>query len=259
MIKLAPVDIQENWNKLIQLIEDNFEGERKEKLLKMYEHFEDRMCIAPASGQAHFHLCTPGGYVKHILNIVRYSKLFYKLWKDNGAYVDDYTVEELIFAAMHHDLGKVGDMDKDHYIPNESDWHVKNQGKYFVNNPELQFMTPPDRGIWILNQFGIKMTMMEMIGIKLTDGMYDDGNIQYIKSYAPEKKLKSNMPLILHQADMTTTRIEYELDQGVEREEEAKVKDRVENIKKAVTMEETADHLSQKSKDLFEELFGDKS
>jgi hypothetical protein len=152
----------------------------------MYKHFEDRMVIAPASGTAHFHLCATGGYVQHILNIIHYSKIFYKVWKDNGAYVDDYTEEELIFAAMHHDLGKVGDMDNDNYLPNESEWHVKNQGKFYVNNPELQFMTPPDRGIWILNQFGIKMTMMEMIGIKLTDGMYDEGNIQYLKAYAPE-------------------------------------------------------------------------
>ena len=167
MIEFTAEQIQDNWNKLIQIIEDTFEGERKEKLLKMYKHFEDRMVIAPASGTAHFHLCTTGGYVQHILNIIHYSKEFYKVWKDNGAYVDDYTMEELIFAAMHHDLGKVGDMDNDNYIPNESEWHVKNQGKFYVNNPDLQFMTPPDRGIWILNQFGIKITMMEMIGIKI--------------------------------------------------------------------------------------------
>ena len=122
MIKFTAEQIQENWNQLIQLIEDTFEGERKEKLLKMYKHFEDRMCIAPASGQEHFHLCTTGGYVQHILNIVHYSKEFYKIWKDNGAIVDNYTEEELIFAAMHHDLGKVGDLDGDHYIPNPSDW-----------------------------------------------------------------------------------------------------------------------------------------
>ena len=36
-------------------------------------------------------------------------------------YVDDYTMEELIFNHECHDLGKVGDMDSDHYIPNESD------------------------------------------------------------------------------------------------------------------------------------------
>jgi hypothetical protein len=258
MIEFTPEQIQDNWNKLIQIIEDTFEGERKEKLLKMYKHFEDRMVIAPASGTAHFHLCATGGYVQHILNIIHYSKIFYKVWKDNGAYVDDYTEEELIFAAMHHDLGKVGDMDNDNYLPNESEWHVKNQGKFYVNNPELQFMTPPDRGIWILNQFGIKMTMMEMIGIKLTDGMYDEGNIQYLKAYAPEKKLKSNMPLILHQADMTTTRIEYEMWENLEKEEEKKTKVRVDNIKKAVTMDETSEQLTKKSKDLFDELFGDK-
>ena len=40
--------------------------------------------------------------------------------------------------------------------------------------------------------------------------------------------------------------------------EEIKVEKKVENIKKAVTMEETSDQLSQKSKDLFDELFGDK-
>ena len=210
MIELTPEQLQSNWDKLIELIEETFEGERKEKLLEMYEHFKDRIMFAPASGQEHFHNCFPGGYVEHILNIVHYSKEFYKVWKDNGAYVDDYTEEELVFAALHHDLGKAGTLTEDHYIPNPSEWHRKNQGKNYTNNPDLKFMTPPDRGIWILNQFGIKMTENEYIGIKLTDGMYDEGNIQYLKSFAPEKKLKSNMQHILHQADMTTTRIEYE-------------------------------------------------
>ena len=257
MKKLNEIQLKENWDKLISLVTENFSGERKTKLLEMYNHLQDRMMFAPASGQEHFHLCTPGGYVQHILNIVKYSLSFYQIWKDNGAYMDDYTEEELVFAALHHDLGKVGDLEDDYYIPNESEWHIKNQGKYYVNNPELQFMTPPDRGIWLLNQFGIKMTMMEMIGIKLTDGMYDDGNIQYLKAYAPEKKLKSNMPLILHQADMATTRIEYEDWIRANTKEEIKVQGRVENIKKAVTMEETSEQLTQKSKDLFNELFGE--
>ena len=50
MKQLTPEQIVENWNKLIQLVEDTFDGERKEKLLKMYSHFEDRMSVAPASG-----------------------------------------------------------------------------------------------------------------------------------------------------------------------------------------------------------------
>ena len=43
MIQFTPEQIQDNWNELIKLIEDTFEGERKEKLLKMYKHFEDRI------------------------------------------------------------------------------------------------------------------------------------------------------------------------------------------------------------------------
>jgi hypothetical protein len=246
-MKLTAEQIELNWKTLIRLIEDTFDSKRKEKLLEMYNDFQDRMMIAPASGQEHFHNCHPGGYVQHILNIVHYSKEFYKLWKDNGAYVDDYTEEELIFAAIHHDLGKVGDLEQDHYIPNPSEWHRKNQGKIYTNNPNLKFMTPPDRGIWILNQYGITMTENEFIGIKLTDGMYDDGNVQYLKSYAPEKKLKSNMQHILHQADMTTTRIEYEqwLHAG---EEQVVVNTKVPKTKKE---QETVDNMKAK----FDELF----
>jgi len=202
--------IQNNWNELIQLIEDTFEGERKEKLLEMYEHFKDRMMFAPASGQEHFHNCFPGGYVEHILNIVHYSKEFYKVWKDNGAYVDDYTEEELIFAAMHHDLGKIGDLDNEYYIPQTSDWHRTNRGEIYTHNPDLSYMKVPDRGLWLLQHYGIKVTEKEYIGIKLTDGLYDEANKSYLMSYNPDWSLRSNMAYILHQADMMATHIEYD-------------------------------------------------
>ena len=45
-------------------------------------------------------------------------------------------------------------------------------------------------------------------------------------------------------------------DEGI-KFKEIKVQGRVENIKKAVTMEETSEQLTQKSKDLFNELFGE--
>ena len=54
------------------------------------------------------------------------------------------------------------------------------------------------------------------------------------------------------------TKIEYDEWRRGEVEEEVKVQAKVDNIKKAVTMEETSEQLSQKSKDLFDELFGDK-
>jgi len=196
--------ITNNWNKLIEIINNNISDDRKDKLLEMYEYFKERMILTPASSHDYFHNCFPGGYVQHILNIINYSLQIKNLWQENGAVID-YTDEELIFAAMHHDLGKIGDLENDHYIPNPSEWH-----RIYTTNSDIQFVTPPDRAIWILNQFSIKMSLNEMLGIKLADGMYDDGNIQYLKNYAKEKKLKSNLAHVIHQADMMATRIEYE-------------------------------------------------
>ena len=41
-MKLTPEQIQENWDKLIGIVETTFEGERKDKLLEMYDYFKDR-------------------------------------------------------------------------------------------------------------------------------------------------------------------------------------------------------------------------
>ena len=54
------------------------------------------------------------------------------------------------------------------------------------------------------------------------------------------------------------THIEYDEWKRGEQQEEIKVQGNVENIKKAVNMKETSEELSKKSKDLFDELFGDK-
>ena len=177
----------------------------------MYNYFESRMMFAPASGRNYYHNCFPGGYVDHVLRVIDFSQQTYTLWENNGSYVDNYTREELIFVAINHDLGKIGDLEKDYYIPNESEWHRKNQGKIYNHNPELQFMSVADRSLWLLSQFNIKTTMYEALGIRLTDGMYDDSNIQYFKSFVPEKQLKFNLPYIVHHADAMAARIEQEM------------------------------------------------
>jgi len=79
MKELTPQQIEQNWNKLRNIIQDTFEGERLDNLNKMYDHFEDRMCMAPASGKEHFHYAHVGGYVEHVLHIIDYSKQLNKI------------------------------------------------------------------------------------------------------------------------------------------------------------------------------------
>ena len=78
-----------------------------------------------------------------------------------------YTEEEVIFAALHHDLGQVGDLENDYYVPNDSKWHIENQGKYYKRGKDLNFMTVTDRAIYLLNHFGLTMSENEYLALRL--------------------------------------------------------------------------------------------
>ena len=245
--ELTSEQIVDNWEDLIKLINDTFDGERKEKLLKMYEYFEERMSIAPASGREHYHNAYAGGYVDHVLHVTKCAKQIYKLWEDNGATIN-FTEEELVFAALHHDLGKVGDLAEDYYSINDSEWHRKNQGLIYKHNPNLQYMTVTDRAMFLLQHFNINMSENEYIGLRLTDGLYEEANKSYFIGWTPDRSLKTNIAYILHQADMMATHIEFDIWKRGAYTDAIKPKPKP---KKEVSEQ------SKKANDLFKELFND--
>ena len=209
MKELTPEQLQDNWKEFTQLLEDTFEGDRLSRLLKMYDHFEERMMFAPASGKEHYHNCHAGGYVEHVLHVTKCAKQLLKLWSGNGANIN-FTEEELVFAAVHHDLGKIGDLAEDYYVPQDNDWWIKNRGEYYNHNPNLQYMTVTDRALFLLQHYGVQMTENEYLGLKLTDGLYEEANKSYYIGYSPDRSLRTNIAYILHQADMMATHIEYD-------------------------------------------------
>lgn len=204
-------ELEEKYNKFIDLIETTFVGERKEKLLKLYsdENFGQELLLAPASGKLNFHCCYVGGYIDHINNVINNSQLAGKFFKHVGGTID-YTDEELVFAAMHHDLGKLGTSEGPYYITQDSQWHQEKKNEYFVHNPKIQWMSPPDRALAILSEFQISMTWKEMLAIKLSDGLYDDGNAFYLKTYGADKELKTNLPYVVHMGDFISCRGEHD-------------------------------------------------
>jgi len=123
----------------------------------------------------------------------------------------NYTEEELVFAAINHDLGKMGTEEAEQYLPNDSEWHRKNLGKIYKYNSANPFMPVPDRSLFLLQQRGIVVSFNEYLGIKLHDGLYDEGNKPYYISHSKDSKLKTNLPILLHHADHMASRIEYEM------------------------------------------------
>ncbi len=255
-MQLTEQQIQDNWNKMRTIINDTFSGDRLENLNKMYDDLEDRMVMAPASGKEHFHNAFVGGYVDHVLHVVDFALKVNQIWKDNGAHIN-YTDEELIFAALHHDLGKVGDLEGEYYVPNDSDWHRKNQGLIFKHNDEIQYMTVTDRSVFLLNHYGVKMSKWEYLGLRLTDGMYEEANKGYYTGYIHATRLRSNIAYVLHQADMMATHIEYDRWEQGDKVESEKVQKSVSKIKEAVDTEVKEKFTkSTDAKDIFNELFG---
>lgn len=208
---MTETDLQSNYQEFLDFVEKKYSGERKKNLLKMYSEEELGMSLvmAPASTCEHFHLAHPGGYIQHIMNVIKLSFGVKKLWQSMGCNID-FTDDEMLFAAMHHDLGKLGDKELGEYYQVETEnWKVK-KGEIYTLNPNIQYMEVTDRAVYTLQKYGVKMTWKEYLGIKLADGMYNETSKTYLKTGQEKFFLKTNLPRIIHHADYTASRAEFD-------------------------------------------------
>jgi hypothetical protein len=192
-------EIQKNYEKFMEYIEQDT---RAIKLKEFYKIFENELVSAPASSKISFHNAYPGGYLDHILRVTELALKMASLYKTSNGFID-FTKEELIFSALHHDLGKLGTEDQSYYVVQDSDWHRK-RGEMYKHNDTLQYFKAPDRGLMMLQKYGISVTENEWLSIKLSDGIYSTGNDSYLKNDG----MKINLPYIIHWADHMATRIE---------------------------------------------------
>ena len=206
---LSAEQIQDNLAAFYANIEKFISEPRTTKLLALYQSQEDNLTLAPASSRASYHNSFPGGYVDHVNRVVEAAIKVTSLWSEMGATIN-FSMEELVFSAINHDLGKLGRDSQPAYIPNDSEWHIKNQGANYKPNAALPFIPIQDSSLFILQQAGIELTFNEWVAIKTHDGLYDDGNKAYLISGQNESKLRCSLPLILHQADILAARVEWE-------------------------------------------------
>lgn len=195
--------IEQNYNKFMEYINAD---PRAEQLIAMYEVMKDELTMAPASGKAHFHNAWPGGYLDHVLRVTEVALKMASLYKTFEGDVN-FTKQELIFAALHHDLGKLGNPDEGpHYVDQDSDWHRK-RGEMYKLNDNIQYFKVTDRALFLLQKFNIPITQTEWLAIKLSDGLYDDGTKSYLVNFAPYA-MKTNLPRLIHWSDHMACSIE---------------------------------------------------
>ena len=243
-MNLTAEQIQGNWDTFISNIETHITGDRKQSLIDFYNKYQERVMLMPAAHKKEYHNSFPGGYVEHVNRVVRCSIKQSQLWEEEGADMSTFTMEELIFSAINHDLGKMGDEDNESYIPQTDKWRREKLGEDYMFNKKVPFSSVPDRGLFMLQSHGVIYTFNEMLAIQTHDGLYDAANEKYLKAYMPEQKPRTSLPFILHQADMMAARIEFE------REWLPKLNGSVETSKKNFTLTDKPKSTSKQKKAL---------
>ena len=204
MIFLDENKIKEDYDRFMSLIE---EDPRSENLKRMYEDLEQELAEAPAAAVQHHHNAFPGGYLDHVLRVydisVEMTKTFHAFEGELN-----FTSQELQFATLHHDLGKLGEPGEPYYVEQDSDWHRKTLGQNYKYNNTIQYMSVTDRAHYMLQQYDIKITKNEWLGIHLSDGMYEESNKSYLMNRMYPYPMKTNISYIVHVSDYLAMVIE---------------------------------------------------
>ena len=201
--------IQNNYVKHHKII-DHYITDRKDQVKEMIKHMEDNYVMAPASGRAWYHNAFAGGYVDHVNRVVQFAIKQKNTYEEMGGLID-FTDEQLVFAALFHDLGKMGDGDSPNYIPQTDKWRQDKLSEMYTYNPDLQFMLIPDRSLFILQKFGIKVDQKEFLAIRCHDGVFDKANEAYFFSNMESSRQKTSIISILHTADFLASKVEYDI------------------------------------------------
>ena len=202
--------ILKNYEKHLKIIETYISPERVVKIKAMLDHIGEPYVMSPASGKSWHHNAFAGGYIDHVNRVVQYAIKQSALYAEMGGDVD-YTQEELVFSAIFHDLGKIGDGDKHNYIPQTDKWRQDKLSEMYTFNPDLQFMLIPDRSLFILQKFGIKVNQNEFLGIRCHDGVFDKANEAYFFSHVESSRQKTSIISVLHTADFLASKVEYDM------------------------------------------------
>lgn len=206
---LQAEQIGKNYDKHLKIIE-HYLGGRAILVKEMLKQMEDTYVMAPASSKTWFHNAFAGGYVDHVNRVVEFALKQKKLYQEMGGEID-FTDEQLVFSALFHDLGKIGDGDKPNYIPQTDKWRQDKLSEMYTYNPELDFMLIPDRSLFILQKFGIKVDQKEFLAIRCHDGVFDKANEAYFFSNVESSRQKTSIISILHTADFLASKVEYDI------------------------------------------------
>jgi hypothetical protein len=124
---------------------------------------ETAWLTSPASTR--FHLAEDGGLLRHSVNVAQ------TLLKLRETLAPDLSLESCVIVALFHDLGKVGMPGKPYYLPNPSEWHLRNRGIRYIVNEDIVHMDIATRSLFLIAQH-LPLSDNEAQAVRYHDGQY---------------------------------------------------------------------------------------
>lgn len=170
---------------------------KREGIKDLVEYMEDSgFFTAPASGGNHSNQV--GGLAAHSLNVLhmaeRMSFAFY-----GGKNISADLRNSIVIAALLHDLGKIGDYDKQMYVPNILKSGKQSEAKPWMRNKQLSNVPHSVRSVKLATLF-IDLTEDEEWAILAHDGLYDFMKYEIMGH-------ETELYMLIHFADLWSSKV----------------------------------------------------
>jgi hypothetical protein len=163
-------NIKSNW----ETYENLCNKSAKHGMSDLLDALGERLVVCPASPRVNQYDCYPGGLVQHSLDVT----LTMRVMNESMKY--DLSPASVLKVGLLHDIGKVGDLENDYFLEQDSDWHREKLGQHYKFNEELNKMSVSHRTLYLLQHFGIKLNNDEWLAIQLAQGSHFEENRFYV-------------------------------------------------------------------------------
>lgn len=148
-------EIENNWKQFESIIDrlDN------PQIKIMLSELGERLAIAPANARNTDKGSETGGLIKNTLEILKLSRM---IDAATGKQCNPKTLYKIVIL---HNIGTIGTVENDLYLPQDSNWHLEKLGMIYKVNPKLVGQDKIDLTFIMLANYGVKLELEEFQAI----------------------------------------------------------------------------------------------
>ena len=136
---------------------------------KLLDLFGERLVVSPR-GLTSSDGGNPGNLISFSLSVASAAK---SISTSIG------NTKSLVKVSLLHELGRIGDLENDLYVPQDSEWHREKLGQNYKYNDLCPKMTISHRTLWLLGHVGVALTRSEYLAILTSQGLHLNENQFY--------------------------------------------------------------------------------